>query len=66
MSLENPLITNFMQRCQDNWKDFLSELESDENKDYRRGFKAGILCSHLQLKAEIKEYVDAVNQQSTR
>ena len=62
MRTENALIDNFMQRCQDNWKDFLAELESDENKDYRRGFKAGILCSHLQLKADLKEYIDAITE----
>lgn len=31
---------------------FRKELDSDENKDYRRGFLAGILCAHLEIKSQ--------------
>lgn len=35
------------------WKSFWDELNSDENRDYRRGFKAGILCATLRFKANL-------------
>jgi hypothetical protein len=35
------------------WKEFWAEIKTDENADYRRGFKAGILLANLHLKAEI-------------
>ncbi len=34
---------------------FSDELSTDENKDYRRGFRAGILCAFLQIQAEVAE-----------
>ncbi len=33
--------------------DFDNELNTDENKDYRRGFRAGVLFSFLRMKADI-------------
>lgn len=44
---------------------FSSELETDENKDYRRGFLAGRLFAQLQLKADIGELQDAARKQPT-
>ncbi len=32
---------------------FLGEISTDENKDYRRGFRAGVLFSFLKIKAGI-------------
>ena len=32
---------------------FHEELSTDENKDYRRGFRAGVLFSFLHIKAGI-------------
>ncbi len=43
----------FEEKSQIAWKSFWEELKTDENADYRRGFKAGILCSTLQLKIDL-------------
>ncbi len=32
---------------------FHDELNTDENKDYRRGFRAGVLFSFLRIKSQI-------------
>jgi hypothetical protein len=41
------------------WKALWDELNTDENADYRRGFRAGILCSTLQVKSDIGNLKDA-------
>lgn len=33
--------------------DFQTEISTDENKDYRRGFRAGVLFAYLHTKANI-------------
>lgn len=43
---------------------FHDELDTDENKDYRRGFRAGILFSFLRIKADIGG-MDAASEQPT-
>lgn len=45
------------------WKEFIDEISTDENKDYRRGFKAGLLCSHLYLNSEIRKFTDVTDKQ---
>lgn len=35
------------------WEEFGKELDTSENRDYSRGFKAGILCATLNLKSEL-------------
>ena len=40
------------------WDEFMTEINTDENKDYRRGFKAGLLCSHLYIKSHIRKFKD--------
>ena len=45
-------------------KMFHDELSSDENKDYRRGFRAGVLFSFLQIKSDIGNIPDAPNKRS--
>lgn len=32
---------------------FHEEISTDENKDYRRGFRAGVFFAFLQLKSDI-------------
>lgn len=34
---------------------FHDELATDENKDYRRGFRAGVYFAALQMKDDIKD-----------
>ena len=41
---------------------FHEELSTDENKDYRRGFRAGVLFAHLQIKSDLGNIPDAFNQ----
>lgn len=38
------------------WDEFMVEINTDENKDYRRGFKAGLLCSHLYIKSHLNKF----------
>ena len=47
------------------WDKFMEEINTDENKDYRRGFKAGLLCSHLYIKSQIGNIRDAATEQPT-
>lgn len=35
-------------------EEFEHEISTDENKDYRRGFRAGVLFCYLNLRAEIQ------------
>lgn len=46
-------------------QDFNQELDTDENKDYRRGFKAGTLMTLLAMRAYLGSVLNAANQQST-
>jgi hypothetical protein len=43
---------------------FHDELSTDENKDYRRGFRAGVLFSFLRMKADLGD-MNAAAEQST-
>jgi hypothetical protein len=36
--------------CNADWNEFTREISTDENKDYRRGFKAGALFSALKIR----------------
>lgn len=36
--------------------DFRKEISTEENKDYRRGFRAGVLFSYLRMKADMKDF----------
>lgn len=47
------------------WRNFREELQMPENADYRRGFRAGILCATLQLKSEIGTMTDDFTQRDT-
>ena len=40
-------------------EEFEQEISTDENKDYRRGFRAGVLFSYLHMKSQLKELDDA-------
>lgn len=44
---------------------FQQELSTDENKDYRRGFRAGVLFSYLHIKSNIGNLDDAITEQPT-
>ena len=46
-------------------EEFEQEISTDENKDYRRGFRAGVLFSYLHMKSHIKDFNDAATEQST-
>lgn len=44
---------------------FHGEISTEENKDYRRGFRAGVLFTLLQLKSDIGSMDDAAAEQPT-
>lgn len=44
---------------------FQDEINTDENKDYRRGFRAGVLFAYLHIQANIGNLDDATTQQPT-
>ena len=46
-------------------KTFHDELSTDENKDYRRGFRAGVLFAFLQIKSDIGNMADDISQRNT-
>lgn len=37
------------------WEEMRTELRTEDNSDYRRGFVAGMLCGRLQLKSDISD-----------
>lgn len=39
---------------QNSYEEFNRELSTDENKDYRRGFRAGVLFSYLHIKSNMR------------
>lgn len=55
MSSKNELERFLDQETKECWDEFMSEINTDENKDYRRGFKAGLLCSHLYVKSHLSK-----------
>ena len=40
-------------------EEFEQEISTDENRDYRRGFRAGVLFSYLHMKSHIRDLDDA-------
>jgi len=46
-------------------EEFEQEISTDENKDYRRGFRAGVLFSYLHMKSHIRNLDDASTEQPT-
>ncbi len=44
---------------------FHDEIATDENKDYRRGFRAGVFFAFLQMKSDIGIIQDASTEQPT-
>lgn len=42
---------------------FNKEISTDENRDYRRGFRAGVLFAYLHTKSNIGNLDDATNKQ---
>lgn len=44
---------------------FEREISTDENKDYRRGFRAGVLFAYLHAKSSIGNFDDATIEQPT-
>lgn len=44
---------------------FHDELATDENKDYRRGFRAGVLFAFLQMKSDLGDIEHAAAKRST-
>lgn len=45
--------------------DFNREINTDENRDYRRGFRAGVLFSYLHTKANLRTESYAATEQPT-
>ena len=45
--------------CNEDWNCLMQEIETDENIDYRRGFKAGALFSSLRLRNVIRSMENA-------
>lgn len=46
-------------------EEFEQEISTDENKDYRRGFRAGVLFSYLHMKSQLKDFDDAATERTT-
>lgn len=44
---------------------FHEEISTEENKDYRRGFRAGVFFAFLQMNYDIGNMDDAATEQST-
>lgn len=44
---------------------FHEEISTEENKDYRRGFRAGVFFAFLQMKSDIGSMDDAAAEQPT-
>jgi hypothetical protein len=40
-------------QCESAWGSMVNEISTDENADYRRGFRAGRLVAALELKADV-------------
>lgn len=59
MSQLSELIEDVSCRIKLAEEDFNIELKTDENKDYRRGFRAGVLFAYLNIKSSMKGLVDA-------
>jgi hypothetical protein len=51
----------FNELAESAWCSLISDLNTDENPDYRRGFRAGRLCAILEIKAEIA--AEQINKQ---
>lgn len=45
-------------------QEFEQELDSSENKDYRRGFKAGVLFSFLHIKSQLSDLKELCDLES--
>ncbi len=58
MSLQNDVEYFLKQGASECWTEFMKEIDTEENKDYRRGFKAGLLCSHLYIKSQVSNIRD--------
>lgn len=46
-------------------EEFQREISTDENKDYRRGFRAGVLFAFLHMRSNIGSMKDAATEQRT-
>jgi hypothetical protein len=42
---------------------FQNEMSTDENKDYRRGFRAGVLFAYLHMRSNIGSCDNAATEQ---
>lgn len=47
------LIQYIDDQCESAWGSMITEINTDENSDYRRGFRAGRLVAALELKGDI-------------
>ena len=56
--MKSELEITLARMARDAWVEFNKELETDENKDYRRGFRAGALFGLIELQRVIKDYED--------
>ncbi len=57
-------LTDYLDRhVQNSFDEFNRELSTDENKDYRRGFRAGVLFSYLHIKSNIGNLDHASTEQ---
>jgi len=59
------VIKDFLQKnCNNAGMAFHDEIATEENKDYRRGFRAGVFFAFLQMKSDIGSMEDAATEQS--
>jgi hypothetical protein len=58
MSIDIKLNEALKHAVDSSMEDFTKELSTDENKDYRRGFKAGALFSFLHMRAQLSDIKD--------
>ena len=59
--MKEDLLKHIQKQSDNAWLSFHDELKTDENADYRRGFKAGVLCALLQTKIDTMEKLENVD-----
>lgn len=50
------------EKINDMWHDFQLEMNQEENKDYRRGFRAGCLFAALQIRDDLNKQQEMINE----
>lgn len=65
MSYQNEVNEYLDMNVRSSNEEFQREISTDENKDYRRGFRAGVLFAFLHMRANIGNGNHAATEQPT-